>query len=209
MSMKMGIRHHAVLYALIVKYIFKYILTDPEKTIEDLTHTYGLKRGRRMKELSIENNEPLNIDAFLVHGEWAGEKDENLSLLSHDDDNTYSTVGKCAWYDYWKKYDLLEYGTYYCHYIDKAICEGYEGDFGLKLEKAIGFGDEKCQFVWNRSFNEEYLKSHPKKWTLPFDFHCRELYTTAYEILDESIRDKILKDVNDEFCRIFKINLSE
>lgn len=207
MSKGFGIRHHAVLYALIVKYIFRYAEDDPEKIVEELTRFYGIKRGKRMRDLALENEEPLDINTFLIHGEWAGEKDENSSLLSRDKDNTFSTVNRCAWYDYWKKYDLLEYGRYYCRYIDKALCEGFGGDFDLKLDKAIGFGDVKCEFRWDQSFDEEYLKSHPKKWILPFDFHCKELYETAYEILDENIRDKILEDVDKEFCGIFNVSV--
>ena len=205
MNKGFGIRHHAVLYALIVKYIFRYVKDDPKKVIEDLTCAYGLKRGRRMKDLALANNEPLSIDAFLIHGEWAGEKDENRSSLGHDENDTLSIVSRCAWYDYWKKYDLLEYGTYYCRYIDKAICTGFDGDFNLKLDKALGFNDDRCEFRWNRIYDEDYLKTHPKKWILPFDFHCRELYETACEVLDESIRDKILEDVDEDFYEIFGV----
>ena len=204
MNTACGIRHHAVLYALIVKYIFVYD-DKPEETIRDFTHAYGIKRGQRMRRLALENNEPLNINSFLIHGEWAGEKGENSSVLSNDMKNTYSTVHKCAWFDYWKEYELLKYGTYYCRYVDKAICEGFDGDFSLGLDKAIGFGNEQCEFRWNRKYDEEYLGSRPKKWILPFDFHCRELKDTAYEILDENIREKVLEDVDIEFRKIFNI----
>ena len=199
-----GIRHHAVFYALIVKYVFLYMEKDEaEKTVEKITKDYGLKRGKRMKELALMNNETLDINSFLVHGEWAGEKDENFSVLTDDKDSTISLVYKCAWYDYWKQYGLLEYGRYYCRYIDKAICEGFAGDFSLELNKAIGFGDDNCEFVWNEKYDKNYLSSHPKKWILPFSFHIKELRQTAYEVLDEKIRDKILKDVDEEFKKIF------
>lgn len=204
MNKDYGIRHHAVLYGLIVKYIFRYD-SDPEKTIRNFTQAYGIKRGQRMKKLALENDEPLDINTFLIHGEWTGEKEENSSSLSFDQDNTYSTVHKCAWYDYWKRYDLLSYGTYYCRYIDKALCKGFEGDFSLELQKAIGFGDEECEFRWNRRYDENYLRSHPKKWILPFSFHCKELRETAYKVLDENIRDRILADADEEFRKIFNI----
>lgn len=205
MNSNYGIRHHAALYGLLVKYIFKYAKDDAQAIIEKLTRSYGLKRGQRMARLALENNEELNINTFLVHGEWMGEEGENSSTLSCDTDNTVSTVTKCAWYDYWKEYDLLPYGHYYCHYIDKALCEGFNADFSLDLDKAIGLGDDVCLFRWNRKYAEDYLVSHPKKWILPFDFHCRELRDTAYEILDEDIRDLILKEVDEEFKRMFKI----
>ena len=199
-----GIRHHAVLYALIVKYVFAYLNKDEaEKTVEKITRNYGLKRGKRMAELARINNEPLGINSFLVHGEWAGEKDENSSLLTSDQDNTISLVHKCAWYDYWKQYGLLEYGTYYCRYIDKAICKGFNGNFSLELNKAIGFGDNHCEFIWNEKYDPDYLSTHPKKWILPFSFHMKELRQTAYEVLDEKIRDEILEKVDEDFDQIF------
>ena len=205
MNTPYGIRHHALLYALIVKYIFLYEDNDPEETVRNFTMAYGIKRGQRMRRLALENNEPLDISTFLVHGEWTAQKDENSSVLSSDSDSTYSTVHKCAWFDCWKKYGLLEYGTHYCRYIDKAICDGFDGDFSLDLEKAIGFGDKRCEFRWNRKYDESYLGSHPKKWILPFEFHCQELRETAYEVLDEKIRDKILDQADEQFRKIFNI----
>ena len=203
MNSNYGIRHHAVLYGLLVKFIFKYAGDNAKEIIEKLTRSYGLKRGQRMRKLAIENNEDLNINTFFVHGEWIGEEGENSSILSFDSQNTISTVSKCAWYDYWKEYDLLQYGPFYCRYIDKAVCEGFNGDFSLDLDKAIGLGDESCEFRWNEKYDKDYLACHPKNWILSFDFHCKELLETASEILDEDIRDKVLKDVDEEFEEIF------
>ena len=200
-----GIRHHAVLYALIVKYVFKYAKKENgERIVKEFTRSYGLKRGKRMRDIALKNDEPLNIDSFFIHGEWAAEKGENISHLSVDGNDTVSTVKKCAWYEYWKVYGLLEYGPYYCRYIDKAICEGFNGVFSLDLVSAIGLGDSQCEFRWNEPYDKDYLSNHPKKWILSFDFHCRELLDTAYETLDEDIRDKLLDDAEREFEEIFR-----
>ncbi|MBR6261515.1 MAG: L-2-amino-thiazoline-4-carboxylic acid hydrolase, partial [Erysipelotrichaceae bacterium] len=118
----MEIRHHAYLYAVLCRHILECAgRQEGEKLIEAFTRDYGLRRGRRMKK----NAEKGDMSDFFIVGEWKGQPGENISCLSYEKDETVSVVTKCAWYDTWKEYGLLDYGPYYCRYIDKAICEGY------------------------------------------------------------------------------------
>lgn len=196
----MEIRHHAVLYALLCKHILAGTdMEEGEKLIEEITTAYGLKRGRRM----AANSSVRDMNAFFINGEWKGKEGENLSKLYYGENDTTSIVSKCAWYDSWVRYDLLDYGPYYCRYIDKAICEGFAGNFDLDVRQTIGQGEANCIFVWSAKADEEKVANTEKQHILSFDFHCKELYETAYEILPEKIRDEVLKAVDEEFVSTF------
>ena len=200
----MEIRQHALLYALIAKHCLeRYGKEKGEELLKKITVLYGNKRGQRMAALTKQDNEDTDLNSFFIHGEWKGRDGENISLMSYEDDQTVSTVTKCAWYDTWKEYGLLNYGTYYCRYIDKAICEGFDGDFSLDVQKSMGRGDDECIFCWNSSADKGYIDDQKKKaqdkWIRSFDLHCEELYACAKEILadDEEILELISKDLED------------
>ena len=201
----MEIRDHALIYALLCRNIISETgKENGEELIRRITEAYGLKRGARMAELS----EGRSISDFLIHGEWKGKEGENISSMTYNNDSTVSTVSKCVWYDTWKKYGLLDYGPYYCRYIDKAICKGFDGDFDLKVEKSIGSGDDACVFVWTQGTNEEYIRKEKEeangKWIKPFSFHCQELYECAAEILADDIRDVILNNTKEDYDNFIK-----
>ena len=187
----MNIRHHAYLYAVLCKNILQFYGKEKgEEVIYGLTHSYGVRRGKRMKDNSQFND----INDFFINGEWKGQPGENISSLSYEKDQTSSTVTKCAWYDTWKEYGLLEYGTYYCHFIDKAICEGYDGGFTLDVPKALGYGDDECVFLWSAEADQKKVEGSEKKHILPFDFHCKELLSCAKEVIDKDHFNDILNN---------------
>ena len=197
----MEIRHHAVLYALIVKEISAaFDKEEAEGLIRKITTAYGRQRGRRM----ADHSEKKDMNDFFINGEWKGKEGENISQLFFYEDHTESHVHKCAWFDTWKEYDLLEYGSYYCRYIDKAICEGFDGSFSLKLLSAIGLGDKECVFIWSDKADPELIDSSEKKYILSFDRHCKELYECAGNYLSGDLMEKI----RDDFVTIFRNELS-
>lgn len=197
----MEIRQHAVLYALIAKEVSEaFEKEEAEDLIRKITTEYGRQRGKRMGDHSLKKD----MNDFFINGEWKGKDKENISKLFFYSDSTESHVYKCAWYDAWKQYGLLEYGPYYCRYIDKAICEGFDGSFDLEVPSAIGLGDEECIFIWSEKADPELIDSSEKKYILPFDFHCKELYECA----GRSLSDDLMKKIKDEFAKIFKDELS-
>lgn len=192
----MEILHHALLYALLCKHTIEVLGKDEgEKAIEVFTRDYGLFRGRRMKDNSLHGD----INDFFINGEWRGKPGENISQMSFEEGQSISVVSKCAWYDTWKKYGLLDYGPYYCRYIDKAIAEGYGSDFTLQVEETIGQGDERCIFKWTAQADETLLNESERKHILPFEKHCKDLLNSAEKYLDETILAKTKEDFEKEF----------
>ena len=206
--MEIGIRQHAVLYALICRCCFLYAQEETEELIREITVNYGKRRGERMRRLAAENGEEIDMNAFLIHSEWKGKEGENVSSVSFEKDRTISEVTRCAWCDAWKEYGLLEYGSYYCRYIDQAICAGFDGDFDLKVSSVLSQGDPCCRFEWTQKADPEYVAEKKKdvRWILPFSFHCKELYKCAYEVLKKHDKEKILEEAKQEYVRIFPEN---
>lgn len=184
--MEYGIREHALLYALIVKEVLSSF-EDGETIVESFTNAYGEKRGARMRRHADEMGYGTSIDAYLMTGEWQGRPGENVSRLSVTDTETVSAVTRCAWCDAWKEAGLLSYGRYYCRWIDKALCEGFAGDFRLTVEQTLSEGKESCIFRWSQRVDPNESapckSSRKESFLLPFSFHCQEMLDTAYEVL--------------------------
>ena len=203
--MEIGIRQHAVLYALICKWCFLGAEEEAEELIRKITESYGKRRGERMRFLAERNKEEIGMNSFLIHSEWQGKKDENSSRTFYEKDRTVSEVTKCAWCEAWKEYGLLKYGSFYCRYIDRAICEGFDGGFDLKVSSVLSRGDPCCRFEWTAGADEASVsKEKPKPgWILPFSFHCKELFQCAQEVLCACGREEVLEEAKREFIGIF------
>ena len=209
--MKIGIEHHAVLYALLVKHACSQLGGQEGRSLmAEATSAYGVKRGRRMAAHADERSDPRDMNAFFIYGEWTGEPGENLSSMSYTEDASISTVRKCAWYDAWEKHGLLKEGTLYCHYVDDGLTEGFHGSFGLQVEKAIGKGDACCVFRWSEAADPGHVASRKAedsgKYILPFSFHCRELLETVKETLEARAphdADTIVQNALSEFTAVF------
>lgn len=196
----MEIRHHAYLYAILCKNILEEAGEEEgEGIIRAFTRSYGIARGRRMKEHAASGD----MSDFFIVGEWKGRQGENLSQLFYGEDRTVSEVSRCAWYDTWKRYDLLKEGSHYCRYIDKAICEGYGSDFSLDLKEAIGLGDARCIFIWNAIADQKKVEETKREYILPFDFHCEELLKHALAALDGDMKRGVYDKCKAQFIDAF------
>lgn len=199
-AMEYGIREHALYYALLAKAVLKTEhLPNAEELLKTITSEYGRRRGKRMRANAQTRHPSDDLSAFFFTGEWAGKPGENRSELIRHQDTTESHVHVCAWYDTWKKYGLLAYGTYYCRWIDPAIAEGFDGSFTLSVPGTKGAGDSVCRFVWNQPVS---APESERPYLLPFSFHIEELRHTAQEVLHSmapEYAEAILKRTEDAF----------
>lgn len=183
--MEYGIREHALYYALLAKAVLETDhLQNAETCLKRITEEYGRRRGARMRANAAALCPADDLSAFFLTGEWAGKPGENQSELLRHPNTTESRVHVCAWYDTWRQYGLLPYGTYYCRWIDLAIAKGFDGSFTLSVPQAKGAGDSVCRFVWNQPIG--VLKSE-RPYLLPFSFHIEELRHTAEDVLRSTV----------------------
>ena len=208
--MKIGIEEHALLYGLLVRNACAELGEEEGKAVmAEATKHYGRCRGKRMKESALRLGYGESTDAYMLCGEWQGEPGENRSELFFDPDSVRSEVQVCKWCETWKKYDLMSYGPLYCQYIDKAIAEGFDGDFTLHVNSILSAGDPVCCFVWDRPADQneiaEKRKSQTEALIRPFSFHCRELLACTKDILDrknQAMTEKILAGTENDFRKI-------
>ena len=205
--MKIGIEEHALLYGLLVRNACAELGEEEGKAVmAEATKHYGRSRGKRMKESALRLGYGESADAYMLCGEWQGEPGENISELFFDPDSVRSEVQKCKWCETWKKYDLMLYGPLYCQYIDKAIAEGFNGDFTLHVSSILSAGDPVCCFVWDRPANRDEITEKRKCQTesliRPFSFHCRELLACTKDILEAqypAAAEKIIAATENDF----------
>ena len=194
----MEIEDHALIYALLCRNVIGE-RKDGEKLIARITTSYGETRGRRMAKNALKENMALDLEAYFVFGEWKGKEAENISEIEYGEKETISKVSRCKWYDTWKKYDLEDYGRYYCKYIDRAICKGFDGDFDLVVEETLSENKKECLFRWNKSVNKERIaelkKYYKDRYIRSFDLHVKELLECAMMVLnDKELIDKTIKE---------------
>ena len=210
-----GIEEHALLYGLLAKHICAVIGEEQgRKVMAEATILYGHVRGQRMRKNADERNLGCDIAAYQITGEWSGKPGENSSHAEYDSDSYTSCVTLCKWHETWKKYDLLEYGSLYCQYIDKALVEGFSGDFSLSVNSVLSKGDTQCEFVFAGTADSEKankLKPVNSDLILPFSFHVKELLDCTRMIMQKEIPETmpgILTAVKDELSKL-KPDLSE
>ncbi|MBR2794558.1 MAG: L-2-amino-thiazoline-4-carboxylic acid hydrolase [Solobacterium sp.] len=204
---EIGITEHAVLYAVLAKALFQHA-DNAEHLLKEITEAYGYRRGKRMRANAERLGLGNGISAYFRCGEWRGLPDENRSVLTQGEHRAESLVEVCGWYETWKKYGLLEYGTCYCRWIDRAIVRGFSEQVMRAIPESKGRGDENCRFVLTETDEAKNPGPDAKETAsmiLPFSFHCRELYCTAEEILRKRISDQaelILSAAEQEYRKI-------
>ena len=207
MNNGIGIPNHAVFYALLVKAVYEQMHEgEAEALIEAFTVFYGRIRGMRMRSNADRLQYGCGLSAWFLTSEWRGEENENISKLKRSRGEAVTSVEKCGWYLTWKKYGLLNYGTQYCRWIDRAIATGFAGSFTLSIPETKAKGDKICRFVYAEREDAEEPIDAKESLVRPFSFHCRELLECAESVLSLNAPKQaalILNQAKREYRRIF------
>ena len=144
--------HHALLYSYVVKALMDEAGKEAgEKTVEAATKKYGISRGRRMALRCDKDGFRHDVIGYTTYGEWRqtsgnpskGEKDLTAEV-------PYSSSNGCPWYDAWLEEGHMEYGRYYCRFVDEALGEGFFGERPMRLvtKGTRSNGAEICLFTF-------------------------------------------------------------
>lgn len=144
---KYTVEQHAVLIGLTGKYLEKYEGDYGTDLFINSIIKYAAQRGRRMRNRAIRDGQPLNYETFLAYGE----------LILHTLPGDYSVKSqspvyincchRCMWDEAWRKYNLSEYGAWYCKYVDLHLVQGFSEDMVMITKSMRGLGDDCCTFV--------------------------------------------------------------
>lgn len=189
------IEHHAILFALLLKYATVQGKEAGQEAIQRGMTRYGRERGARMAQNALEHGDALNTMTFQAYGEWAPEYPGQMDAGQIQIAPTLQTyVTKCAWCDAWNKHHLLEYGKYYCLNVDNAVYQGFNSGFTCRhLGTPLSFGGPRCEFDWGHPLTDEENRFLSDKkaqlgtsCTKDFTYHTAHiLYTISHTLLEE------------------------
>ncbi len=187
---QLTIEHHAVMYGYLAKEAMAFG-TAGRCALAKATVQYGKERGKRMAESAKKEGIECTMPAYSVFKEWrptaAGQMILGDSVKSPE---FVTTVKRCEWVESWKRHGLLEYGNYYCRYVDQAIVKGFNKELNLEIAGLQSLGDPMCIFNWGYERTDtveaELAKMRKKAgdtYVQDFAFHTAHLYATIIKVL--------------------------
>ncbi len=209
------IEQHAVLFALMAKEVINSFKDDGVDVIRRCVAEYGRERGLRMQKRCLEHNDSLTALNYQAYNERSSRPGQMNSVFVEKSPEAVIHVMKCAWVDAWKKYDLLEWGKYYCLDIDKSLTRGFSQDeYEVKIYGHLSWGNPCCDMHWGFEMTpdaEEYIKEKKKELSaegavLSYDYHTGHLFSSFTDTLNSLKGLKGLECVKralSEFRRIY------
>jgi hypothetical protein len=184
---KLGSKHHAMFFAWAVEEIFNYATRDEaELIIREAVVQYGNERGKRMALRAKQNGRVLDMTAFLEYVEWLAEPGDADWLTEVKNGDTYTKVLKCPWFTAWKNNNVIEYGKYYCKYIDDAVKKGFNPDLKVEVKSTLSEGRDYCEFIFYDGVREDCSLSY----TMPWEYHIAHLVNTLKETLSDFLMEQ-------------------
>ena len=181
--------HHAMLFVFIAKETIDQFGEAGEKAVTEGVKKYALQRGHRMALRTQYDGNPLNVENYLVYGEWEafpGQMDLRFPIYAP---KTKMENWRCPWYTEWEKRGLLSYGRYYCKDVDEYLAKGY-GGLELKLLANRTLGDECCDFRFEGGVPEDRMeafrekqKKIGKKAKMSWEYHVGHIYRTMRDAI--------------------------
>ncbi|WP_180994691.1 L-2-amino-thiazoline-4-carboxylic acid hydrolase [Clostridium sp. chh4-2] len=207
------VEHHAVLYALMAKQIMLFDPAQGEVHVLAATGRYGEDRGKRMARAALKDGCGLNPCSYMVYGELPLVTGASKSSSSVEGGRFRTSVSGCGWLDAWKKYDLADYGAFYCKVIDESVYRGFNPELELKISSCLSGGDEACGFDWGEAVSQEeqqrcqeFAEKLGTGFRKDFLFHTSGMLAVMGEYLKEAYGNhgnEIVERALEEFSRIF------
>lgn len=142
------IPHHANLFALIYRRATEMYGEKGAAAADEGTKLYGNQRGRRMAKRRLKDGRPLNMESYLLYGEWKDKNGLSSSSVSATAPVYCNRVQRCGWCDAWKAAGLMEYGKNYCTYVDKSLVAGFNPQLSININSVLSQGGQSCDFEW-------------------------------------------------------------
>ncbi len=182
--------HHAMLFAYLAKETIDTFGEAGKAAVTAGVNRYGEQRGRRMALRTLADGNPLDVENYLVYGEWEafpGQMDLRFPAYSPE---VRMQNYRCPWHTEWSKRGLEEYGRYYCRDVDAALARGYNG-MTLELKANRLLGDNCCDFIFQGceippERMEEFARKRAaigSKAKMPWEYHVGHLYRTMREAI--------------------------
>ena len=117
--------HHAMLFAYVTKEVVDTFGKRGREVIIEAVTRYGRQRGRRMAMRAQLDGVPCTALSYALYSEWDCFPGQTETRSFETSGLFHLQYTRCPWYTEWKYFDMLEYGTCYCGYVDAALLEGF------------------------------------------------------------------------------------
>ena len=193
--MEFLIEHHAALYGYFARAAIVAAGEEGRRAMAEATCLYGQQRGRRMALRAVRDGAPLDMNSYLLYGEWADKEGKNISQpLSVSPHYTTATT-HCGWCEAWEKLGLLEYAKLYCQYVDENLVRGFDPALHLGIEGVLSAGADHCHFIWyGADLSGKAMADFARRKTQMGEQNQRDfLYHTAhlYRALTDTLRTQL------------------
>ena len=115
---------------------------EGEALIREAVEFFGRERGKSIARLVTGLSKPLTLKNWLIYSDIDGMNFEAKASISNHD--LVVKVYRCTFIEAAEKWDLREYASYYCKYVDYAILNGYNPDVKLELLSRHDSGKDHC-----------------------------------------------------------------
>ncbi len=189
--------HHAMLFVYAAKETIDSAGQEGVEAVVEAVKTYGLQRGRRMAARARKDGSPVNALTYTTYSEWECFPGQIERRTVKEGGKLHILYTRCPWYTLWNAAGLLEYGKYYCDYVDEAMMKG----FGLKsgrLEHSRADGYECCDIVFpgGRYTREMFANAEAARAAvsgdvkMPWEYHIGHLYHCLRESITKRLGKK-------------------
>jgi hypothetical protein len=216
------LRQHAVLVALLAKHCLRFGEKGENAFLSGIKRL-GIERGTRMAYRAVLNKEKLDIVSFFAFSEWQPDEEtlkDGIAMqtkILRLEPTVVTYAESCAWFHYWKVYDLLDYGRLYCKVIDDALVNGFHPELHCKTCSNLSYGDARCEFDWGAAAplacaaaplaRLDGLKSKlGSSCVKTFDYHIGHVLFSVVEEITALLGSEgiqAVRDARSEFCGIF------
>ena len=179
------IEHHAVLFGVLAREVITLCPESGIEAIRSSVRKYGQQRGGRMAQRCLSSGDPLSPPNYQVYNERSSRPGQMNSVPAQRLPEYVIHVKKCAWVDAWEKYDLLDYGKYYCLDIDKSLTSGFSPGYEVQIGGWLSWGNPYCDMHWGFPMDEKTERYIAEKRSnlsndaiRTYNFHTGHLFST-------------------------------
>ncbi len=204
---KITARHHAGLFALLVRNILSSDTPEKETIIRNCVIYYAEQRGKRMAERAIKDGKDLTFETYMSYGEWKADENEIENEIINEKNPAVTRVYKCPWFSEWERLGMQKEGFYYCDNIDVNLVKGFNEYLSLEVTAVKPDNSYFCEFLWpNTDIGKKFSVEEDKR-IKGWEYHISHLYRSFEKFLYSN--SEILEKTKEDFTTIYGIDIGK
>ncbi len=113
------------------------------EAIIETVKKFGVRRGQEIAKIVNSLGKELTLKNFLVYSTFDTRQTAKYKI-NLVDGNVEVVIRDCVFFNGCKDWDKLEYGKFYCDYVDEAILRGYNPKLKFEIPSTLTQGNRRC-----------------------------------------------------------------